>query len=217
MKEKIILFDLDGTLIDSTDAIVSTFYYTFEQLQFDYQKTQQDIKNLIGYPLDIMYANLGVEESRVWDFVDAYKARYKLISKEQTFLLEDAKESLEYASKFARLSVVTTKTGMYSVPLLEHMDILKYFEVITGREHVENPKPHEEPILRTLDLMKIDINKSDIWMIGDTKLDLISAQNAKVNSVAVLCGYGEEDELLNYTKNVVNSTLDAVKLISEIN
>ncbi|MCV6607897.1 MAG: HAD hydrolase-like protein, partial [Campylobacterales bacterium] len=49
MKEKIILFDLDGTLIDSTDAIVSTFYYTFEQLQFDYQKTQQDIKNLIGY------------------------------------------------------------------------------------------------------------------------------------------------------------------------
>ena len=72
-KNKIILFDLDGTLIDSTDAIVSTFKHSFDEMDFNFEGTEQDIKNLIGYPLDIMYKNLGVDESKVWDFVDSYK------------------------------------------------------------------------------------------------------------------------------------------------
>ena len=46
-KEKIILFDLDGTLIDSTDAIVSTFYHTFKELEFDFDGCDKDIKDLI--------------------------------------------------------------------------------------------------------------------------------------------------------------------------
>ena len=76
-KNKIILFDLDGTLIDSTDAILSTFYHSFKELNFDFNGNDEDIKSLIGYPLDIMYAKLGIEESKVWDFVDAYKNRYR--------------------------------------------------------------------------------------------------------------------------------------------
>ena len=54
-KNKIILFDLDGTLIDSTDAIVSTFYHSFKELNFDFKGNEENIKSLIGYPLDIMY------------------------------------------------------------------------------------------------------------------------------------------------------------------
>ena len=90
-------------MIDSTDAILSTFNHSFQELNFDFKGNDEDIKSLIGYPLDIMYARLGVEESKVWDFVDAYKNRYRIISKEQTTLLENAYEAVELASKLEEL------------------------------------------------------------------------------------------------------------------
>lgn len=213
--KKIILFDLDGTLIDSTEAIVSTFYHTFEKLDYDFKGTQEDIKSLIGYPLDIMYQELGIPQEIVWDYVEAYKNRYKEISRQQTELLEFAKEAIELANTFARLSIVTTKTGLYSEQLLEHMQINQFFEHVTGREHVENPKPHPEPIHRTLDLMNIN-KTSDIWMIGDTELDLIAANCAGINSVGVLCGYGKEDTLKEHTSFIAKDSLEAVKLIKKI-
>lgn len=213
-KNKIILFDLDGTLIDSTDAIVSTFNHSFKELNYDFKGNDEDIKSLIGYPLDIMYKELGVDEEKVWDFVDAYKNRYRMISKEQTTLLENAYEAVELASQFARVSVVTTKTRAYTMPLLEHFDIEKFFEIVTGRENVQNPKPHPEPILVTLEQMNYDKDLHDVWMVGDTKLDLIAANEANINSIGVLCGYGEKEELLQYTKYVKNNSLDAVNFIN---
>ncbi len=213
--ERIILFDLDGTLIDSTDAIVSTFNHTFEKMNFDFKGNDEDIKSLIGHPLDIMYLELGVEKELVWDYVEAYKERYRKISKQQTELLEFAKEAIEYANTFARLSIVTTKTGLYSQELLEHMQIMHHFEYVTGREHVENPKPHPEPIHKTLDLMNVK-STCDIWMIGDTELDLIAANSAGINSIGVLCGYGKEETLKEHTSYIVKNPLEAVKLIKEL-
>ena len=212
-KNKIILFDLDGTLIDSTDAIVSTFYHSFKELNFDFKGNDEDIKSLIGYPLDIMYKDLGVDESKVWDFVDSYKNRYREISVEQTTLLENAYEAVELASKFARVSVVTTKTRTYTMPLLENFNIAQFFEVVTGRENVQNPKPHPEPILVTLEQMNYDKNIDSVWMIGDTKLDLIAANEANVNSIGVLCGYGNEKELRKYTDFVVLNALSAIQYL----
>ncbi|WP_323592142.1 HAD family hydrolase [Aliarcobacter butzleri] len=213
---KIILFDLDGTLIDSTDAIVSTFRFAFEEQGFDFRGSDKNIKDLIGYPLDIMFERLGVSKQKVWDYVDSYKNRYRVISVEQTTLLENAFEAVQLASKIARVSVVTTKTRMYTIPILDNFNITQYFEIITGRENVENPKPHPEPILKTLAQMNYDKNSDDVWMIGDTKLDLICANEAKVNAIGVLCGYSDEEELLKYTNIVKKDALEAIKYISTL-
>ncbi|MCT7581061.1 HAD family hydrolase [Aliarcobacter butzleri] len=213
---KIILFDLDGTLIDSTDAIVSTFRFAFKEQGFDFRGSDKNIKDLIGYPLDIMFERLGVSKQKVWDYVDSYKNRYRVISVEQTTLLENAFEAVQLASKIARVSVVTTKTRMYTIPILDNFNITQHFEVITGRENVENPKPHPEPILKTLAQMNYDKNSDDVWMIGDTKLDLICANEAKVNAIGVLCGYSDEEELLKYTNIVKKDALEAIKYISTL-
>ena len=210
--EKIILFDLDGTLIDSTDAIVGCFYHSFEELSFDFKGTTDDIKDEIGYPLDIMYAKLGVDESKVWDFVDSYKKEYRKVSKAQTYLLPNAKETIELASTFARLGIVTTKTTQYTIPLLENFGLMEYFETIIGRQEVVNPKPHPEPVLKALENMNLKPNKN-IFIVGDTKLDIIAGNEAGISSVAVLCGYGKKEELQKYTSFIENDSLEAVKFI----
>ena len=207
----IILFDLDGTLIDSTEAILESFHNAFA-IHNTPHPTDVEIKALIGYPLDVMFASLGVEQEIVWDFVATYKEHYREISTQKTELLKSAKEAVEEANKFAKLGIVTTKTARYSRVLMEYFDLMHYFEVLIGREDVEHPKPHEEPILKALEHFNREENE-EIWMIGDTKLDLICAQNAQVNAIGVLSGYDTKTTLLAYTSYICDDAFQAVMLL----
>ena len=210
MDKPVILFDLDGTLIDSTEAILEGFRVAFES----FNKTvpsDTKIKHEIGHSLENMFSTLGVEEGNVDAYVHAYKMHYRIISCQKTTLLEGAREAVIEASRFATLGIVTTKTGEYSTILLEHMDLMKYFDVLIGREHVQHPKPHAEPILRALET--IEHNNKTVWMIGDTPMDILSANNAKVNAIAVTSGYASYHELKKYTSQIYDNSLTAVKFI----
>jgi phosphoglycolate phosphatase len=211
--KKVILFDLDGTVIDSTDAIVNTFLYSFEKKGFDFKGSVQDIKNLIGHTLEDMYIGLGVNKDEVDAFVHTYKERYKTISVDQTFLLPQAKEAVVKAHNFARLGVVTTKTTAYTIPILENMEIYKYFETLIGRQEVINPKPHPEPIWKAIESMNVDEQNFEIYMIGDTKLDLIAAQKAGVIPIGVLTGYDSKEVLAQYSEFVFDNVYNAVEFI----
>ncbi len=213
MKKTVILFDLDGTLLDSTDAILKCFDDSFKDVGM-VTPPKEDIKSLIGHPLDYMYLHLGIEEAKVWDMVDIYKSHYRKRSKSMTYWLPYAKEAIIEASEFARLGVVTTKTGTYSMELLEHMGVMKYFEVLIGRENVTHPKPHPEPILKALNKMKIK-DKRGVWMIGDTCMDMVSAKDAGIGSIGVLCGYGTEEQLSKCSQYLHLNVLDSVRVIKK--
>jgi phosphoglycolate phosphatase len=202
----IILFDLDGTLIDSTDAILESFHHSFDFHKLS-RKEDEEIKALIGYPLDIMYENLGVQKSVIAEIITTYKERYRVISTQKTTLLQNAKEAVELASQFATLGIVTTKTGRYSQVLMEHFEIMHHFDVLIGREHVQNPKPNAEPIIKALE--KLDTKNREVWMIGDTKLDLLAAKSANVNSIGVLSGYDSNETLKKFTNVIFNDALEA--------
>jgi len=206
----IILFDLDGTLIDSTEAILESFSVAF-QTHGQEVPSDEEIKAEIGYPLDVMFPTLGVAEEEVEAYVLAYKMHYRKISCAKTVLLPDAHAAVELASRHATLGVVTTKTAKYSIELLEHMGLMDYFDVLVGREDVEYPKPHPEPILKALSSIQHDT--TNYWMIGDTPMDILAAKAANINSVAVTCGYADEALLLEHTDNVTQSALEAVKFI----
>ena len=212
MGDNVILFDLDGTLLDSTDAIVGTCFNVFKNKNFSHNFDDEHIKNLIGYPLETMFEMSNVPDDQVGEFVAEYKRIYRQISFSQTFLLPMAKETLQIASSFARLGIVTTKTGAYTTPLLDHLGIDHFFETLVGREHVVMPKPHPEPILKALEQMgkKIDGN---IWMIGDTKLDILAANEANINAAAVLSGYGKKDELEKICEHIFETSFEAINFI----
>ena len=209
---KTILFDLDGTLIDSTEAILESFDVSFKTFN---KKTpdKKEIKRLIGLPLDVMFENLGIEKNRVWDFVDAYKKNYRQISTKKTKLLPNAKEAVKEASEFARLGIVTTKTARYSKELMEYFGLMEYFEILIGREDVQNPKPHPEPILKAIHLMKA--NKEVTFMVGDTCLDMVSAKEAGVFGVGVKGDYTPFDELKKCGDIVKKDSFEAVKFIKK--
>jgi phosphoglycolate phosphatase len=211
--KKIILFDLDGTLIDSTEAILESFAVAFKTYQEDVPSDDL-IKAQIGHPLDVMFETLGVEKERVWDYVNAYKMHYRKISCAKTVLLPNAREAVELAKQHATLAVVTTKTAKYSIELLEHMGLMSYFDVLIGREDVEHPKPHPEPIQKAL--LKLPTVTDNIWMVGDTCMDMLSAKRANVAGVAVTCGYGSSESLLKCSDNICQNALQAVRFIAKI-
>ncbi|MCJ7764391.1 MAG: HAD family hydrolase [Thiovulaceae bacterium] len=208
-----ILFDLDGTLIDSTEAILESFHHSFD-LHKHPHPSDEAIKALIGHPLDVMYTELGIVEESVWDFVNTYKEHYRIISIQKTVLLPKAIEAIEEAKMFARLGIVTTKTGKFSRILMEHFGLMDHFEVLIGREDVLNPKPHAEPIDKAVEKMKV--LKESCWMIGDTRLDLASANNAGIRSVGVLSGYDNLEQLKTLTDIIEIDALQAVRRLAKL-
>lgn len=210
MKKTTILFDLDGTLIDSTKAILESFGVAYETHGTE-TPDAKDIVALIGHPLDFMFSHLGVAHGEMDSYLNAYKAHYREVSKPKTHLLPNAKEAIVRAAGFARLGVVTTKTARYSEELLDYFGVMGYFEVLIGRESVHHPKPHPEPILKALHLMSA--NKDFAYMIGDTCLDIIAAQRAEIKSVAVTSGYASFEQLSICTESIVDDALEAVERI----
>ncbi|SFO93383.1 HAD family hydrolase [Hydrogenimonas thermophila] len=208
----IILFDLDGTLIDSTKAILESFSVAFESFNKPVPD-QEKIKSLIGYPLDVMFISLGIEEEIADNFVQEYKKHYRKISCQKTILLPSAESAVKKASEFARLGIVTTKTGRYSRELLEHLNLMQYFEILIGREDVINPKPHPEPILKALEYM--NVKDETCWMIGDTLLDVQSAKSANITPIALTCGYGKKEELCDSCEHIVENVFSAIEIIDE--
>ncbi len=210
-----ILFDLDGTLIDSTEAILSSFADTFRDFG-DPAPPSGEIEMLIGHPLTYMFAHLGVPRKSVARYVERYKSHYRVRSKPMTRLLPGAKEAIEEASSFARLGIVTTKTGLYSRILLEHMGVMHHFEVLIGSEDVVHPKPHPEPILKALHRMGIGSSKN-VWMVGDTCLDMKSAADAGILAVGVLSGYADASSLRKCTHFIRKTSHEAIQFIKHFN
>lgn len=215
MKKITILFDLDGTLIDSTDAILNGFDAAF----LAHGKPAPDkshTKSLIGYTLEDIFTSLGAPKDEVASYIKAYREYYLPVFLSQTKLLPKAKDAIELAHSFANLGIVTTKNSNKLPELLGVLGVREYFSVLVGRNDVAHPKPDAEPILTALKRLDFSGKLRDVFMIGDTPLDALAAKAAGVNAISVLCGYASFGTLAELNNKIFDTTFDAVCHIKSI-
>ena len=186
---KTILFDLDGTLIDSTPAILDGFDTAFKAQGKD-APNHDELKSLVGHPLDVMFARLGAPQNLIDDYIKAYKIRYEQIYLAQTLLLPFAKNAVSLASSIADVGIVTTKTSKFSL----------------------NPKPNAEPV--NLALAKLGKDKRNAFMIGDTHMDLMAAKNAGIKGIGLTCGYADAQSLKEHSDLIFQNAYEAVKFLA---
>ena len=208
---KTILFDLDGTLIDSTSAILDGFDTAFKAHGKD-APNHDELKSLIGHPLDVMFARLGAPQNLIDDYIKAYKTRYEQIYLTQTSLLPFAKDAVDLASNISDVGVVTTKTSKFSEILLENLGVLNFIKVVVGRDDVLNPKPNAEPV--NLALVKLGKDKRNAFMIGDTQMDLMAAKNAGIKGIGLICGYADVQSLKEHSDLIFQNAYEAVKFLA---
>jgi HAD hydrolase, family IA, variant 1 len=210
---KTILFDLDGTLIDSTKAILFGFKKAYEAFG-ETAPCDEDIKALIGYTLEDIFTKLGAKGD-IDGCVKIYKEAYKTAYLQDTVLLSSAFEALSEASKIADVGIVTTKTSRYSADILRNLGVMKFINTVVGRDDVINPKPNPEPINEALKrLGKTSVqDKASAFMIGDTVMDMQAAARAGVAGLGLTCGYGKEFDLRKYSNFIFANALEAVRFI----
>ncbi len=201
-----VAFDLDGTLIDSTEAIVESFFHTFDAIGVS-RPPRRQIVNTIGHLLEDQFAQ--VTDHDPSECVRIYRAHYAGIACDATDLLPGATECTQQLRDAGlRLAFVTSKKRTYAEMILGHLGLLEPFECRIGPEDVTHGKPHAEPVLKVLE--QLGLPADEMLVVGDTAFDVGAAHNAGVRCVCVTTGYDTRDELAALNPDAVFDTLREV-------
>lgn len=208
---KILLFDLDGTLIDSTQAILESFVNASLFFGYNFKGREEEIQALIGSPLREMFIKMGLPQGEIEECVKLYRSNYERIYLQKTILLPKVMDSFKTLPSSYLLGVVTSKSSFFSKKILENLGMIKYFFRIVGIDDVKEPKPSAEPIFKALEGLEYD--KSQVYMIGDTFFDMQSAKNADVVGIGVQGKY--DKNLREYTDFVFEDIQQALEYIKQ--
>jgi phosphoglycolate phosphatase len=188
-----LLFDLDGTLIDSKPGIMNCFRYTAEVMGVPMPDSPEC---LLGPPLDLSFMKyFGLDKARAETAVRTYRERYGREGLFENSVYEGVPEMLSRlrASGF-RLGVATCKAQVFAVRILERFGLAQYFDCIGGAGTDGSRTSKSEVIGYVLEKMG-DPDKSLVLMIGDRDNDAAGAREAGIKCMGVLWGYGSQEEL----------------------
>ena len=176
-----VLFDLDGTIIDTNELIIESFKYTIQK-HLGYIIQPEEVTPYFGEPLQITLKRFSQDK---WELmVDTYRRYNEFNHDKYTKIRQDVKAALELMYKNGiKMGIVTSKRRELAVRGLKLFDLEKYFKVIVALEDTERHKPHPDPIVKALEVL--NANKEETLMVGDSPYDILCASNAGVKSVAV--------------------------------
>lgn len=193
--KNIFLFDLDGTLTDPGTGITNSVAYALDKYGIEVSD-RSVLYPFIGPPLResfMKFYDFSEEkaEEAVWKYREYFSER-GLFENEVYPGIPKMLEALK--DKGARLFVATSKPTGYSRQILEHFNLLDYFEDIQGSTMDGSREKKADVIAYLLEMNQIS-EKADVVMIGDRKQDIDGASANGLTSVGVLYGYGDRREL----------------------
>ena len=195
LKGGLVIFDLDGTLIDSSLDIAWSANETLKA--FGYPPKDFDaIVESIGWGVKNLLEKLmpgetpeAIEEARL-KFLKFYGGHLVV----QTTIYPGVVEILEYLrSGGKKMAIVTNKPHALSVAILEELKIGPYFGAVLGGDSVVNRKPHPEPVEKVLSMLGVPASASLI--VGDSPVDCEAGRSARVGTVGVTYGFRGRKEL----------------------
>ncbi|WP_102694105.1 pyrophosphatase PpaX [Rummeliibacillus pycnus] len=189
-----LLFDFDGTLLDTNELIIQTFLHVLEP-EFPGKFTREDMIPFIGPSLMESFST--IDPNRAEEWVRQYRIwndkHHDELAKEF-----DGVTSTLYAlrEKGIRLAIVSTKALESLSKGIRLLGIEDLIEVVVSMDDVKNVKPDPEPIL--LALKKLHLEKENVLMIGDNSHDIIGGQNAGVKTAGVAWSLKGEEFLMQF-------------------
>lgn len=181
MKINTVLFDLDGTLINTNELIISSFLHTLHTY-YPNQYTREDVLPFIGPTLRETF--MSIDPKRADEMIACYR---EYNHKHHDVLVQEYETVYETVQKLHedgyKLGIVTTKVRITVEMGLKLTNLAQFFDVVVTLDDVQNAKPDPEPIQRALHLL--DAQPSEAIMVGDNHHDILAGQNAGVKTAAV--------------------------------
>ncbi len=182
MTLKAILFDWDGTLVDSWGVIVESFQKAQEEMGqevWSYEKSRRILGKSLRDQFPIIFGD-DWEKAR-----DVYYRHFNEIHLEKTTLIDGAQELVDYLyNKDVFVALVSNKTGKYLRQEVEKMGWEKYFSAVVGATDAPYDKPKPDPMYLALKDTDFIVDDS-VWYVGDSVIDMETAHNIGCEAVRV--------------------------------
>ncbi|MDB2562514.1 phosphoglycolate phosphatase [Sulfurimonas sp.] len=208
--KELILFDLDGTLIDSAPDLALSVNYMLHSLDRD-EFTESIIDTWVGNGAATLVKralsgskiiNEKIDDDLFEKALSIFLKYYKDHCCVKTIMYPNVKTTLQTLQKSGyRLTLVTNKPFSFIEPILHHLGILQYFELYIGGDSLDKRKPEPEPLLYICE--KLNINRENTLMVGDSKNDILAAKAANIDSIGVSYGYNYGEDIGLYKPNAI--------------
>lgn len=210
---KALLFDFDGTLLNTNELIIRTFMHVLND-RFPGQYTREDCIKFIGPSLDETFQQITPNE------VDEMVAKYREwnIAHHDEYVTEfDGVNSTlqQLKEQGIKLAIVSTKKRNTIEMGLRVMKAEHLFEFYIGLDDVTNTKPDPEPVL--LALKKLGVSKEHAMMIGDNYHDILAGKNAGIKTAAVAWSLKGEEYLRQFNPDyMLYHMSDLLEIVKEL-
>lgn len=184
-KLKLIIFDLDGTLVDAYEAIIDSFNYTMKKLGYPLQP-----KGLIRKAVGWGDKNLLKPYLRKKDLKKAlqiYRKHHRTSLRKSVKLFQESKSILSKIKKSKiKTAVASNRPTVFSKIIIKTLGLARYFDYILCADRLKNIKPHPEIIKRIMARLKV--KPSEALYVGDMAIDAQAGRNAGVKTIIVTTG-----------------------------
>lgn len=211
---KYVLFDLDGTLTNPEIGITSSVIYALEKFGVKVED-RKELLPFIGPPLTYSFETfygLSKEDSEL--AVKYYRERFSVKGLYENEVYDGVEKMLQTLKDRGKILVIaTSKPEEFTLKILEHFDLLKYFDYVAGAT-MDGSRGEKGDVIRyAIEISGIE-DKSQAIMIGDRHYDICGAKENGLDSMGVLFGFGDYEELTKAGADyIAESVVDILKYI----